>query len=591
MKQNANNKTGKNNRNNKNAKGSVRNARAARAAKGAAAVAVKPPMPRAQKLFIVLVALVCAFAISAAALGTIRLADVLSEVKYGSIYDKVDYDKYVKGITKADYTGLDIDLSGQYVKPYTIEDMDDYLKSQAFYNRKLIAAGQMTTAIGYGDDVSYYIVSILDENGNAVLENDFSGSNYSDAVVMTVGGENFGDDFDAKLIALNITPDMTERRLRLNGSVAATDVIALSYSAYRCSKNDTSKTDYSERFAWESKAKKELSHGRVDLSAADERLANAIAENCKEVGEGFSFILENYDIDGNGTIAKEEAGIKFEATVNFVAVKEDTVPVTFTLPSDYFDADSYSAEYTALNGKTVTFNLIVSRMDDYEVPAINASFIKETLKFETDKTADADVIEAYKQYSLETLNASLAESQRKAYYAAVFSTVTAPLYQNGYFGDATASSGSRYPQELIDEAYERAYNDLQSQYLSSGYSSSMSFEDYIMQYIYSQTGMQVQSASSGVSYMAEQRIVQELFIHWIFYEEGLKITDEMLEKAYRTYVDGLIESSSDPATYNEEYFVNLYGKDHLYSQARRTVLIYDMVGDYLLANNNIKYGS
>ena len=119
----------------------------------------------------------------------------------------------------------------------------------------------------------------------------------------------------------------------------------------------------------------------------------------------------------------------------------------------------------------------------------------------------------------------------------------------------------------------------------------MSFEDFVVQYITSQTGMQVQSASSAVSYMAEQRIVQELFIHWVFYEEGLKITDEMLEEAYREYVDRLIASSSDPETYNEEYFVNLHGKDYLYSQARRTILIYEMVGDFLLANNNIKYGS
>ena len=76
-------------------------------------------------------------------------------------------------------------------------------------------------------------------------------------------------------------------------------------------------------------------------------------------------------------------------------------------------------------------------------------------------------------------------------------------------------------------------------------------------------------------------------MYYVFRDAGLKITDEMLEEAYREQIDELIETAGDPEIYDEEYFVDYYTKDKLYAQVRRD-LVYHMVGEYLLDKNTHK---
>ena len=69
----------------------------------------------------------------------------------------------------------------------------------------------------------------------------------------------------------------------------------------------------------------------------------------------------------------------------------------------------------------------------------------------------------------------------------------------------------------------------------------------------------------------------------------MKITDEMLEKAYDEYMEKVTGSMWDAETHNEEYFVKLYGEDTIKSWVRHD-LVYKMVGEYLVSVNsyNIK---
>ena len=73
---------------------------------------------------------------------------------------------------------------------------------------------------------------------------------------------------------------------------------------------------------------------------------------------------------------------------------------------------------------------------------------------------------------------------------------------------------------------------------------------------------------------------------YIFRNAKMKISDDEMEKAYREYVDGLIEAAGDEELYNEDHFILLYTKEGLYRKAR-TQLVQDMVGEYLLAHNNL----
>jgi hypothetical protein len=42
---------------------------------------------------------------------------------------------------------------------------------------------------------------------------------------------------------------------------------------------------------------------------------------------------------------------------------------------------------------------------------------------------------------------------------------------------------------------------------------------------------------------------------------------------------------------DEEYFIERYGKDTLYATARRTIAVYRAVAEFLMENNDLKYGS
>ncbi len=570
---------------NKGKKAQVRNKRRERiesAKRVAAPVAVKPRMEKAQKLFIALVALLCAFSISFLTLGTIVLVDIANDVKYGSIYDEIRLSDYIN-INKNIYRGNDVDLSGIYRAPYTLEDMDGYLESLRYEHRKLLTSSSKTATIGYGDDFAYFIIGVT-KDGAPIMTKDWAASDYDKTLSLTVGSGMFGDDFDEKLVALAIRPVDTDRELRYNGTVDSDDVIILSYDAYNV------KTYYEDltKCEFNTTRSKTVASNRVDLAALADKnaaLAEAIVSNCLAVEEPFEVILKDYDLDGNGEIATAEKAVKLSLTVNAVVTKETPVEVTFTVPEDYF-ASSYGEEYVAVNGKEITMSLLIMTMDDYELPVLNAAFIKETLKFETDKTADTEVIAAYKEHALAELNASLAKSLHNSYTSAMLNQFGMAANNNG------AYAKGEYPEGTYEDAYYEAYDSMIAAYASyygTTPSDQEAFDNFVVQYVYQTYGAQVQSFSDYCAQQAQSQVAQELLMYYIFHKENLKITDEMLEEGYREYVDGLIASYGDAETYDEEYFINAYGKDTLYANARRKILVYRVVGEYLLENNNVTY--
>ncbi len=601
MKNSQNNKKGvKNHLTSKGKNAQMRNKRAAKRGytNGYRPAAPKVKMDKAKKLFIALVALICVFSISFVTLGTVLLVDIFGGVKYGSIYDEINLSEYIV-LTSDVYKGQNVDLSGIYQAPYTLADMDDYIEGLRYDNRKLIAKTQKTTPLGYGDDFGHYIVSVF-KDGKQILDKDWAGTNYIQSGTMTLGSGTFGDDFDAKLAALNVRPIDTDLRVRYNGTVSTSDVVAISYEIYAVNPNKIDKDDiFQSVFA--SSASKTLSGGRRDLAAMTEKggkeaeIAAKIAENCKAIEQPFEFMVENYDIDGNGEITNKEKVVKFVATVNFAVIEEKTADVTFKLPGDYFTASDFDVNidqeeldlYLSLNGAEVTFRLIITGSDDYELPTVNAAFIKDTLKFETDKTADADVIAAYKEYSLEELNKTLEKNLFQSYVSAMLNQFGKAAMEN------SAYTPNIYPEGTYEDAFYEAYDRMIAAYYQT-YGTEPTTMDAMNQftasYVYQNFGTQVSGLEDYCQQQAQSQVYQELLMYYIFRTEKLKITDEMLDAAYREYVDNLIASYGDEEVYNEAYFIEKYGgKDALYQTARRKLLVYRVVGEYLLENNNVTY--
>ena len=286
--------------------------------------------------------------------------------------------------------------------------------------------------------------------------------------------------------------------------------------------------------------------------------------------------------------------MKYTATVHYAA-EEQTKDVIFTVPADHFkETAGYSEEYRALNGKKIALRMIFTYMNDYEVPAATADVIKGLDEnFKTDKTADADVLADFKAYSLEKLNAELEESLHAAYVSEVYANRVSSLYPSHFGASGAQKADEKYPVGAYSEAYNRAYEEVTNSYYSSGYSASVQLYDYVLYYVYNSTGVQYEDANEALASVAQQYVAYDLFMYYVFDVANLRITDAMLDEEYRVYVDSLIESysASDAETeYNEAYFVKTLGEDALYKEARRR-LVYDLVGDYLLENNNITYGS
>lgn len=582
----------------------VRQKRAARAAVLTPPVEKKPPMPREKKFFISLTALLCALALSFLTLGSVYLVGVMNRVEYASLYEKINLKEYVR-MEKSDYTNQKIDLSGVYRAPYTLDDMDKYVEELLFSKREEVALGMKTSPIGYGDDVECYVLGafLVNDDGklaDEILTGTFADKDYSTAAYLTVGlgssslyGISFGRALDDAIVALGAKPVDTYRVLRSNGKLSGGEVIAISYTAVKADSYDAAKP---ENAKWGSTTTATSSSSRMDLAKllsgtnAEKRLANAIIENCKEIEEPFEFVLTNYDSNGDKT---PEVAVKYTASVRFVIEEETTTDVIFTLPADHFkETGGATKEQIALNGKKIALRMIFTYMNDYEVPSATA----ETLKgidegFETDKTSDADVLAAFKAYSLNKLNGELEKYLHEAYLEEALTSLAATLYQSskGVFGAKVESGKDPYPDGTREKAWYRAYDELMSAYNASGFASYGYTLDQYVAYI---TGSQT-SAQSYLNELADFGVAKELFIYYVFKNARLRVSDELLEETYKEYVDSLISSYSaqdEETEYNEEYLVNEYGKDALYTEARAQA-VRKLVGEYLLENNELNYGN
>ena len=75
-------------------------------------------------------------------------------------------------------------------------------------------------------------------------------------------------------------------------------------------------------------------------------------------------------------------------------------------------------------------------------------------------------------------------------------------------------------------------------------------------------------------------------MHYIFEKEGMKITDEALEKAINDRIDEIYEWITDKEDVSRDDIIAYYGDTALGTQVRRD-LMYHMVGDFLLENNTV----
>lgn len=538
-------------------------ARRANAAKAEAAVIEKPPVPRETKWFFALLAMVLVFATLASVLFGFWVVDETEDpalTEYDTL--RMRYFLDMDNMGKDFYSGRDVDVSSLYRGEVTDEEFEAEIKALLLANRKEVALGQKNTVIGYGDDVAYYVIGVKDEKGNAVLTNDFAAAEYTTST-MTVGKEAFGKDFDEKLVAMGVKPADTALDTKTSGTIVGDEVVIITLSAYQSEETkDASATDLTKKYKWKTTAAKQLANARFVLSEQQDALREALKG--VTVGEEITFVLENYKL--NSTDDATATAVKFDVCVHAV-LTEKAKDITFTVPEDYFE-ETDDLDLSTYNGKTLTFSMIFPYVNDYEVPELDADFVTNTMKFETDAS---DVVTAFKDAKRAEINEIIREDLEAQYVDQLLGAMwneavfIAPMSENDKGFDT-------YQTLLVEQlaAFEEYFYEM------VGYAVESEEElEAFAQYL---------GADSYYSYLAE-KVQGNLLVYYVFRHAGLRISDEELEEAYRAYVDGLIADAGDAELYDEDYFILVNTKEGLYRKAR-TALVWEMVGDYLLSHNN-----
>lgn len=570
-------------------------------------------MPREKKWLISLVAALCVMAIACASFGGILLARVITNAlhdPYASAFEEIKLNKHINtsAIDEKFYTANIFDFSKieeNYV-PMTLADMDDYIEGVRVNYRTLNKEMQKDRVIGLGDTVAAYVTDIFkgdspltteDEKANRLtvpskMEELFG--SYTGYITFVVGAELFGKDFDDKVIEAGIKPIDTVREIRQNnkkledGSLVAMteeDTVCITY--YFQKSKGASATPYAEelkdRYNWSTTAEAESKfQSRVKLSELEATLRAALIDNCKAMGETFTFVMENYDLTGSGKESDRENDYLVTAQAHFALTEEVTKDITFTFPEGYFGEND--GDFYALNGKTATLRMHILYSDDYEPATFDRQFITETLKMEISATDDAGAVAEYKQAELERLNRERAENKLLAQYDAAISHLVKKASGSKYFLETTANT-----DQMAAAVQAQITRNLLERYLAAKGQPPTTAE--LDAYAISLAKMQDISVSGAQEYIdtvfssdAASMKQSELLVYAIFKAENMKITDEMLDEAYGEYMAKVTGSMWDAETHNEEYFVKLYGEETIKSWVRHD-LVYKMVGEFLVSVN------
>lgn len=562
---------------------------------GAQANAAKLPMPKEKKWLIALIAAVCVMALVCATFGGILLARAIEAAltdPYASVYESLTMERYLdtEKMGKPFYTGNSFDFSG-IVKAYAPKDlayMDEYIQNLRIEHRTLKEGGQKQSVVELGDDVAIYLTDIFDEKGERIPTSVMMLGSYTDTITFTVGSAHFGADFDEKLLAMKVKPEETGRETRQNGTIALTDTVCISYAIFKAANTvkEPASDSLLDKYEWSKTASDAAgkSVGRVNLSDGGDieaTLAQAIVDNFTAIGETYSFVLEDYQPTGNKT---DKGAYKVDVNVHFVVEQEVTKDVTFTFPTEFFNGND-GADLMALNGKQVTFRIILVGSDDYELPTFDRKFITETLKMEITATDDAGAVAEYKEKQLAIINEQRAKDMHTNKVRQAYLNLAEKAQRLEYFVN------TQFASSLASSVRQSAFQDLQNRFIYTyGYTpTDEQLNSFATAYAYSLTGdSSIQGYAGYLELVVQSQVSQEMIMYYVFRHAGLEVTDEELAAEYEAHMTELVESTDDPETYNRDYFVKYYGGETAIKKQVRRDLVFEKVGAYLLENNTGK---
>ncbi len=381
-------------------------------------------------------------------------------------------------------------------------------------------------------DISYafyrgVILSVADEKYNDYVGSLFD-SNYGSTIYQVNIGEgnsieDFENGFIGKGVSGSVTGATTSGKIKdvlfdADGELKDLKISIMLKAQY--SKNDTV-VDYIKPY--------EQFVNTVDAAKAETHTGN-LRDLTKDLYQPLLDYFKTCDVDLQGTFA-QDFELEIDGAVLNVAVEgyirlaaedvDDAVYIDAVFPDDY------SSSQPHLNGATARFYIVVDHITPCEIPALDEDFIKNTVKYESDKTGDA-LINAFKDYTREYLEAS----QRSEDINEASSQIWAHLFDKAMVIE--------YPdgnvEDEVDKVYEEikaTYNSYRSQYGTSFTQTYPSLNAYIQASAIESGAEKDRDTDYYLEFVAQSRVKEKMILFSAVKTLGIVPSDEDYQK-YRT---------------------------------------------------------
>ncbi len=457
---------------------------------------------KSKKLLIIIIAAVVALSlIAAVAIGIIASANDGKWIDYMND----DLSKYIS-IDEDDYKNFPVTtpLLPAPTEADVIREVNKLLTAHKSDEPEFNGAAMLGEVLTIGDVLNLWYSGYVIEDG--VRKEIANTSNYTstEAHKLELGAGTFIPSLEDALIGLQLQPTPFEKIKDGTVTIAADDVIYLSYSAFHPDGSYT--TQRSER---------------IDLGADYIDTLYGAGFRDMFVGKNVTF-GEEFSSAFTCRIPGEEVDTGYyKVSIDFITRCEDkalTIPVTF--PLDYSEK--------SLRGKTVLFDVFAYSAVIYETPEWTDSFITETLKLSADELAEyagETLTERYESRIMKELTESTDEANSRL------------IEEDMWAHYKSKVNVKRLPENEVTEVYQQYYDEALAyyQYYSSSYGTvdaaarayfGLSSNDDWREYI---------------TERAEDVIIEKLIFYYILQAENLIPSDEEYERIYNENIEEYFE--------------------------------------------------
>ena len=288
------------------------------------------------------------------------------------------------------------------------------------------------------------------------------------------------------------------------------------------------------------------------------------------VGETREFTCE-YDANGD----KTNETVTFTVTVNDILRLQATT-VTVTFPTVYPSSPD-------LAGKNAKFYVWIEAIQEIEPATLNATFLKDVLKYETEET---DVVAAFCREYLDNM-----QEQRDAVNENdTLNGIWDCLFEKATFKKLPEGEAEAAAKSMKEEAeYYHSY------YINQGYSFK-SLGDFVIQYY----GLKDKDAATfdvDAYFKAEaEKSVKRYLIFWYLLEEyGLTISDEALDEEEEKFYEAEAENAkTQGSNYTAEQIKDQYAQNYGETYVRdylKNSLLSEKLNDKMLGSVTVAYGT